>query len=524
MASEITKLLSKYSKLLTKFSEDQFAEWDIRTKCPKSHFLQKGHVRKLLDNDVESITVIRPISYKVKNLTTSSKEVKNISLSIDGYIIAHDNFAKWLSKHIEKMQSRLLIQNVVENDDIRRLVTKHMSDDTFKRFAITNSTVRNITRDEYVKRRFEHYRSEDIKANLPVCITYIKLGDYENFVKNYSPDHKNQIGVYAIEYNRVNVLEFLFKNATNIRGYDITQKAVMLGHIHMLELIKENIKKLQSDYWDSSLLNRAFEKNHMHVFIWLIENTDIKPENSILEILCEKGHLEILKKTKDAYNYKRYGALLCASASLGGRLDVLEWLHTAQKCQWDDEVYINAITNNHANIVKYALENECPIERPRLLVRIANNSSSITIKALVNRYVQLPAFTYLSVFHDLNNADESHSQSSNSNSQSSNSNSHHRNTVSYVTKEMNKINGKFIYINEGDIVLTYATHESRPEYSVYCVRIINGVKELGDVNSEDYGIHGYISVADYISYAEGEFPTTDFRQVTIDLKEHFWME
>lgn len=83
------------------------------------------------------------------------------------------------------------------------------------------------------------------------------------------------------------------------------------------------------------------------------------------------GHLDILKWVRSAEkeaNKCPWNSRVCHGAAHAGHLDILKWARSppggddADKCPWDEDVTRWAVLGGHLDVLEWAWENGCPMK------------------------------------------------------------------------------------------------------------------------------------------------------------------
>jgi len=196
---------------------------------------------------------------------------------------------------------------------------------------------------------------------------------------------------HASELNNFKMLKYLYKKGFKIHKF-CSLCSIENNNIKMFLWV---YKKTQAI--DKNIFKYAINKKNIILIKWLIKN-DYFPTYNDINIACLVGDLNIVKIlldtgvfwNSDAYDYTCisgnlkilkylfeishndlskpwWTASCCAIAAEYNKLHILKYLKK-KGCPWDERTTRNALTNNNIEILKWALQNNCPINQDLIIV------------------------------------------------------------------------------------------------------------------------------------------------------------
>ena len=192
-------------------------------------------------------------------------------------------------------------------------------------------------------------RSAAQKNNLDI-LKYLNKNNYYFCPKVYCD---------AINNKNIKIIKWLRKKNVELNEYAF-HEAAKIGNLKILKLLK----RYNCD-WNSVTCNHAISYGNLHSLKWLLRNgcwLDISSFN----IAVESGNMSMIKyiynKCLHDLSYPWWNSFACDIAAKKGDFSLLKWLRS-KYCPWDVNCIYNAIKNNHFEIVKWAIENGCEINR-----------------------------------------------------------------------------------------------------------------------------------------------------------------
>jgi hypothetical protein len=98
---------------------------------------------------------------------------------------------------------------------------------------------------------------------------------------------------------------------------------------------------------------------HLHIIIWLKENSFPWASSTVCDWAALGSHLHIIKWL--VTNNCPWSTTTCAMASKIGNLRMLQWLHK-RGCPWDSRTSTNAAQYGHLSTLKWVMNNDCPYD------------------------------------------------------------------------------------------------------------------------------------------------------------------
>jgi hypothetical protein len=163
---------------------------------------------------------------------------------------------------------------------------------------------------------------------------------------------------YAAKNGHLDVLKWAKEENYGYWNFKTSSHAAKGGFLDILIWLKEHNYSL----WDSDIYVGAINGGHLSTFHWILENSfpynDIDWSKCYLRESIKKGHFEMIKWAIDNKCPLKDRAL-CAFAAEKDRLDILKYLRF-RGCPWNEKTCRKAAENGHLNILKWARENRCP--------------------------------------------------------------------------------------------------------------------------------------------------------------------
>lgn len=222
----------------------------------------------------------------------------------------------------------------------------------------------------------------------------------------------NKLPKFTTRNNDLKLLKFLKKNNCPI-NYETWCEAVSLQNIDILNYLKKSNVDINYD-----VLKIAAEKGNIDIFKFLVKYLEkkyctINDTESLCNYAIMGGKLIMLKwLLKEGYKLDRlsfqYAALsdnikflvyiynlcsydlsmpwfdeeTCQAAAETGNLRNLKWLRK-KNCPWDIRTTMTAFENEHYDVLKWAIENNCEVEQtlfhelPAMNIQIENSNPNI---------------------------------------------------------------------------------------------------------------------------------------------------
>lgn len=137
---------------------------------------------------------------------------------------------------------------------------------------------------------------------------------------------------------------------------DVEVEAAKIGNIEALEVFSEREK---FPGFAEKVLKYAGVSGSIDLVNYLVgTERGLKPP--VLYMAAMKGHLHLVMHLRETLRC-RWNATVCWMAAYFGHLHVLQWLRGQNPpCPWDSMVLRVAKQRNHAEVLKFAVENDCP--------------------------------------------------------------------------------------------------------------------------------------------------------------------
>ena len=166
------------------------------------------------------------------------------------------------------------------------------------------------------------------------------------------------VWVEAVENENIKMIKWC--KAKNIKSnYFASSKAAEIGNLKILKLLdKYNVE------FDDDACDCAIYGGYINIVDWLIKKRLLQITNESFNIAAKTGNIQMLDYlvylAMHNLQYGWFNENTCAIAAKTGQLETLKWLRE-RHCNWDANTTCFAMWRKHKKILKWALENGCPI-------------------------------------------------------------------------------------------------------------------------------------------------------------------
>ena len=209
----------------------------------------------------------------------------------------------------------------------------------------------------YCERR--HIRLSSPRS-VPVMDAAARSGSIETL--EYLFRHHNLVGTPTMmeavhSDNSVEVVRWLMDHKGEWEfNDDVEVEAAKIGNIGALEVFSQREK---FPGFAEKVLKYAGVSGSIDLVNYLVgAERGLKPP--VLCMAAMKGHLHLVMHLRETLRC-RWNATVCWMAAYFGHLHVLQWLRGQNPpCPWDSMVLRVAKQRNHSEVLKFAVENDCP--------------------------------------------------------------------------------------------------------------------------------------------------------------------
>jgi hypothetical protein len=223
----------------------------------------------------------------------------------------------------------------------------------------------------------------------------------------------------AIEMSSISTLQWSWERnvrkntGENVWWYQSTSFCHKLAQTNKLELLKWAREEKNCDIWDGKTTIAAIKQGNVEMLKYCLEN-DCPTSSIVCERAAEDGQLECLKYLHEVAGVewegqKKGGSLAAAAAKNGhlhilkylvekdydiprpracdeaaenGHLECLKYLREVAKAPWDKKTVLGAAENAHLHILKYLVEGRYPYFQASACARTARSGHLECLKYL----------------------------------------------------------------------------------------------------------------------------------------------
>lgn len=207
-----------------------------------------------------------------------------------------------------------------------------------------------------------------------VAIMHQNLDMIKLLHENYCPKDK-EVCHWAAEVGNLEILQWLKDHDYKLG--EICDIAAEKNHLNVLQWAKENGCSLSDN-----ICIYAAENNNLDMLQWAREN-ECPWNNKVCIRAAAKSHFEILKWAI-TNGCPVNNSKICSIVAGLGESDLIQWLHYAG-CPWDVSTCIEAACSGHFEILKWVIENGCPVNNPSICTIIAEHGNLELLKWLRHR-------------------------------------------------------------------------------------------------------------------------------------------
>ncbi len=176
--------------------------------------------------------------------------------------------------------------------------------------------------------------------------------------------YENNIDIYQICRHaglngRFNVIDWIYKQGWICNEIEMIDFVVFGGNLDIVKLLhKKNPSIIRH------ICQYASTYGKLDIYQWAYENGGYIDER-LYSTAASNGHLHMIKHFRQLDNdHPLWDEQTCMYAVIGGRLEVLKYLHE-NGCPWNKFCCVHATSRNNQEIVQYLHENGCPCNCPK---------------------------------------------------------------------------------------------------------------------------------------------------------------
>ncbi len=157
---------------------------------------------------------------------------------------------------------------------------------------------------------------------------------------------------FAVQYGRFELLKWAIENGCPWNEW-VCPMAAEQGRLDILEWVRS-----KGCPWDSRTCSCAAYSNRLGVLKWAHANgCPFDAREAYIQAITG-NQLEMMRYLFDEGHLPE-DVQLCSRAARLGRLDILKWLR-GKNCPWDVSVSVQSAERKHYELFKWAIENGCP--------------------------------------------------------------------------------------------------------------------------------------------------------------------
>jgi len=204
------------------------------------------------------------------------------------------------------------------------------------------------------------------------------------FLKRNNCPLDNETWVESIQEQNIEILNYLKKSNVKINQYSL-KIAALTGNIDIFKFILKILEKKYCIIDNESLCNYAIMGGNLSMLKWLLKE-GYKLDLLSFQYAASCDNIKILvyiyNLCSNDLSMPWFNEETCQAAADNGNLRNLKWLRK-KLCPWDMRTTMAAIENEHYDVLKWAIENNCEVERtlfdelPNMNIHIENPTPNI---------------------------------------------------------------------------------------------------------------------------------------------------
>jgi hypothetical protein len=182
-----------------------------------------------------------------------------------------------------------------------------------------------------------------------------------NIIKRHEEAHpKPFLVALSIQHGQLHILQWMYDNKYVTHFSDhLFRIAASFGHLEIVKWMY-GINAINSSDLNHDIAQSACREGHLHILEWLATLGYEFNKRSYWEVAAQRGHTHLLKWFASKGISLSNQDSLCTLAGYSGNLETLQYLRQ-QGCDWNVSTNINAALNNHFSLLKWAVEQGCPL-------------------------------------------------------------------------------------------------------------------------------------------------------------------
>ena len=204
------------------------------------------------------------------------------------------------------------------------------------------------------------------------------------FLKRNNCPFNYDTWVEAIQEQNMEILKYLKKNRIDINQYTL-KIAAMTGNIEIFKFVLKYLEKKYCIIDSVSLCNYAIMGGSLSMLKWLLKE-GYRLDYLSFQYAASCDNVKILVYIYNLCSHDLsmpwFNEETCQAAADSGNLRNLKWLRK-KKCPWDMRTTMSAVDNEHYDVLKWAIENNCEVEQtlfnelPNMNIYIENQNPNI---------------------------------------------------------------------------------------------------------------------------------------------------
>jgi len=184
------------------------------------------------------------------------------------------------------------------------------------------------------------------------------------FLKRNNCPFDSDTWIEAIQEQNMEILNYLKRNKIQINCY-VLKIAAMTGNINIFKFLMKYLEKKYSIIDTESLCNYAIMGGQLNMLKWLLKE-GYKLDHLSFQYAASCDNIRVLIYIYNLCSHDLsmpwFDEETCQAAADSGNLRNLKWLRK-KNCPWDMRTTMSAIENEHYDVLKWAIENNCEVEQ-----------------------------------------------------------------------------------------------------------------------------------------------------------------